>query len=136
LGGEFRYLAIEDQLNRRQRAQVTALLYSCELICGMRSGVNRGATGRMSELRAGDNGTVERCESVWQEGSPCSGLGAGDGKRLVCGSGFGLERGRYDPCSARNFLRISSARWRAAWSSRGLVGAGGDTGAELEGLGA
>jgi len=28
------------------------LVYSCELICGMRSGVECGATGRMSELRA------------------------------------------------------------------------------------
>jgi hypothetical protein len=79
--------------------------------------MSRGATGRMIELERGGSGTVEKCERVEQEGSPCFGFGAGDGKRLVCGGGFGLERGRYNPWSARNLARISCARWRAAWSS-------------------
>jgi hypothetical protein len=40
-----------------------ALLYSRELICGMNTGVDRGATGQMSALAGGSKSAVTRGES-------------------------------------------------------------------------
>ena len=84
--------------------------------------------------RGGKGATVGE-ESVEEKRGTFSEIGSGDGNLLVGGEGAEMGRGLYQPCSARNFARISKARWRAASSSSGLDGGGGG-GAGFDGLGA
>jgi hypothetical protein len=49
--------------NVRRGEDTVALLYSSELVCGVSSGVMRGATGQMSELVGGYKLAMGRCES-------------------------------------------------------------------------
>jgi len=110
-------------------------LYSCELICGVITGVSRGGTGQMSVLGRGGRLAIA-CGGSFKEGRSLScSFGWGDGEALIWASGVGMDRGSYHPCSARNRARNSEARWRAASSSWGLAGAGG-VGAGQEGFGA
>ena len=91
------------------------LVYSSELIRGVSSGVNRGATGQMGALGRGAKGAVECYESVEQHRGRRCGLALGDGEALMRGSGGGIGReSYYHPCSARKRASSCKALWRAA----------------------
>ena len=111
------------------------MLYSRDLIRGVSSGVNRGATGQMRALGRGAKGAVECYESVEQHRGRRCGLALGDGEALMRGSGGGIGReSYYHPCSARKRVSSCKALWRAASSCWELDGAGGGVG--WAGLGA
>jgi hypothetical protein len=63
-----------------KRGRPIKLVYSGELICGVSNGMNRGATGQMSELGRRGKGAVEWCESREQYCSRSPGFGPGDGE--------------------------------------------------------
>lgn len=120
----------------RLRLERPLLLYSREMIRGMRCGVDRGRTGRMSEVDRGGKGVVVCSGCVEQECGTSPGFGPGDGNPSACGVGVGMDRGHYQPCSARNRARIWKARCRAAASSCVLGGGTAVDGAMgLDGLG-
>ena len=110
-------------------------MYSSELFCGGSMGEDRGATGQMSELMGGWKLAIERWESCEEVCSGAPGIGPGDGEALVSGGGFGISRGGYSPCSARNLASNCSARCRAASFSSGVSGGPGGARVGGEGLG-
>jgi len=62
-----------------------------------------------------------------------AGLSESDERRkaLMRGGGFGIGRGRYSPCSARNLASNCKASWRAASRSSGFGGGAGVLEAEV-----
>lgn len=91
----------------------------------------------MSVLSCGGKGALERDESIEKEGGTFSEIETGNGDVLVGGTVPEMDRGLYQPCSARNLARICKARWRAASASSGLGGDSGRLNATgFDGLGA
>lgn len=89
----------------------------------------------MIGLERGQNGAVECGHKVDLQGGRFGELVSRDGNALRRGDSGAMNRGRYMPCSARNWARSWSARWRAASAYSGVTGAGaGDAG--LAALGA
>ncbi|MFO1500575.1 MAG: hypothetical protein U1G07_19700 [Verrucomicrobiota bacterium] len=68
----------------------------------------------MSELVSREKLAMARWESGEEDCGGSPGIEPGDGEALVGGGGFGISRGGYSPCSARNLASNCSARWRAA----------------------
>ena len=90
----------------------------------------------MSELMGGRKFAMEQWESGEEVCSGSPGMEPGEGKALVRSGGFGIGRGDYSPCSARNLASNCSARWRATSSASGVGGDTGDARVGGEGLGA
>ena len=68
-------------------------MYSGGLICGVGSGLSRGATGQMSEMDRGGKSMLGWWEVGGQhEGRP-PGFGPGDVKWLMRGNGAEITRG-------------------------------------------
>ena len=76
----------------------------------------------MSVMDCGGKGRMVRDESVEEERGTFSEIELGDGDLLACGESAEMDRGLYQPCSARNLARISRARRRPASASSGLGG--------------
>ena len=86
----------------------------------------------MDGLVGGGKRAVACDELLKSDRGPRRGFVSGAGEAKVRAVGLAIERGNYfQPCSARKRARICKARWRAAWSSWGLLGVGG--GAEAVG---
>ena len=95
-----------------------------------------GATGQMIGLNRGENGAVECGHKIDLRGGRFGELVSRDGNALGRGGDVGMNRGRYLPCSARNWASIWSARWRAASVCSGVRGGAGGGDAGLVALGA
>ena len=64
----------------------------------------------MGELDRGGNGAFVRFISGKENGWQIPGIGPGNGNPEVGGVSAGIDRGRYQPCSARNRAKICKAR--------------------------
>jgi len=76
----------------------------------------------MGELDRGGKGAFVRGRRCEEECCRSPGIGPRNGNAEVCDGSAGIDRGLYQPCSARNRAKICKARWRAAASSSGLGG--------------